>query len=484
MRQPPFLPFLLALVLSRAAWSAEPVATLAGPGVGPIAIASLEGREAISSLFRFDVELAGAPVGFDALLGKEVTVSLPLPGGGTRHFSGICSRISAGKVERLEIVPKLWLLTRSGGNRVFQDLSVPQIAARVLTSAAIPFHSDLTGDFPPRAYVVQHGETDFDFVSRLLEEEGIYYFFTHGSSGGEMVLANAPEAHPAVPDGSTAQWIGASARPAHGVTDWTKTQELRSGKVTLRDHVFQFPDEPFAFSALIQESVVAGRVTHRLRPPLSEALEIYDFPGRYAQRFEGLDDPGASAIAGEGERAVEIRAAEEAAQALAVHATSDLGQLTSGHKFALVGHPDADGEYVITAVTHSARPRTGRGGGLDYTNTFTCIPAGLPFRPARLTPRPRIAGLETAIVTGPEGATTHTDAFGRVKVQFHWDREGSRDENSSCWIRVGALHAGQETGFVAVPSVGDEVVVAFLDGDPDRPIIVGSLYNPNRPPPR
>src|SRR4029079_17678941 len=170
-------------------------------------------------------------------------------------------------------------------------------------------------------------------------------------------------------------------------------------------------------------------------------------------------------------------------QALVVEAASDLGQLASGHKFALTGHPDADGEYVITAVTHSARPRTARRRGLDYANTFTCIPAGLPFRPARVTPRPRIAGLETAIVTGPAGATTYTDACGRVKVQFHWDREGKRDENSSCWVRVGALHAGQETGFLAVPSVGDEVIIAFLDGDPDRPIIAGSAYNPNPPPP-
>ncbi len=484
MRQPPFLPVLLALVSAGAAGGAEPAATLSAAGIDPLSIVRFEGREAISSLFHFEVDVAaGASVDFQALLGKEITLTLPLPGGGSRHVSGICSRFSQGSVQRLEIVPKLWLLTRSAGSRIFQDLSVPEILARLLGEAEIPYHSNLVGDFPPRNYAVQRNETDFAFLSRLMEEEGIFYFFTHSAGSHELVLANSPQGHPDVANGATARWLGSSPRPEQGVRAWTKTQELRSGKTTLRDHTFQFPEEPFEVSALIQDAVAVGRITHHLRPPLAEALEVYDFPGGYAGRFDGVDAPSREAITSEGLRTAALRVEQEAARALVIHGAGNLGQFSSGHEFALAGHPDADGRYVITSVTHSAHVRPSRRGGFDYQNTFTCIPEGLAFRPARITPRPHLAGFETAIVTGPPGAETHTDAFGRVKVQFHGDRTGSRDESSSCWIRVGALHAGQENGFTVAPRVGAEVLVFFLGGNPDRPIIVGSVYNPDRPPP-
>ena len=149
----------------------------------------------------------------------------------------------------------------------------------------------------------------------------------------------------------------------------------------------------------------------------------------------------------------------------------------------LNGHFNADGPYVLTRVQHTATEAKDGSRALEYHNTFTCIPAGLPFRPGRVTPRPVIHGAQTAVVTGPAGEEIFPDKYGRVKIQFHWDREGKKDENSSVWVRVGALHAGLEQGFSVVPAVGDEVVVTFLHGDPDQPIIIGSVYNPERMPP-
>jgi len=225
---------------------------------------------------------------------------------------------------------------------------------------------------------------------------------------------------------------------------------------------------------------VAGGVTHRLRVSGSENLEVYEYPGEYAQRFDDDPLPPREAIEAEGERTVAIRAEEEGAQALQIEGVSDLGQLMSGFRIALSGEPRFDGAYLVKGVTHKYNvPPSGRA---TYTNTFSCLPAALAFRPERTTPKPR-AGIQSAIVTGPSGSEIHTDALGRIKVRFPWDHEGTHDEKSSCWIRVGSLHAGQEGGFAPVPEVGDEVLVAFEHGDPDRPVVLGSVYNAKSPPP-
>jgi type VI secretion system secreted protein VgrG len=471
---------LSALVISSllaAPGRAEPGPTLVAAGAQPIPVVRLAGSEAISSLFRYEVELAGPPAAFATLLGKEVTVTLPLPDGSSRHFSGIVSRISQGRdgggtFQRLEVVPTFWLLTRTARSRLLQGMTAPEIVESVLDEAGIAHESRLVGSFPSRDCVVQYRETDFQFVSRLLEEEGIFYYFRHDAGGHTMVLGNTPQGHAdlqgAVP------FARARSRSAPGIRDWTKVQEIRPGKVTLRDHAFQLPGEDFEVSSSIQESVVVGKVTHQLRLPESEQLEIYDYPGEYAQRFDGVDAPDAGAIAAEGQRTVEIRMQEEAARAIAVQGTSDVGRLVSGHRFTLAGHPELAGSYVLTSVQHTATRRSGSGNVFEYENRFTCIPAGLPFRPVRASPRPIVAGPQTAIVTGPAGAETHTDRFGRVKVKFQWDREGSRDESSSCWIRVATAPTG---GPLLAPEVGDEVVVGYEEGDPDRPIVIGRLPN-------
>jgi type VI secretion system secreted protein VgrG len=478
MRHAPLLLALLAFAPTSTA--AEPLARLTSDASAPLAISRLTGEEAISSLYRYEVELSAPPASFESLLGHAVDVSVAVPGGQTRHFAGIVSRVSQGAVARAEIVPRLWLLTRRSRSRMFQGMSVPEIVDRVLDEGQIPHSARLAGDFSPRDCVVQYNESDFAFISRLMEDEGIFYFFAHDANGESMVLGDTPAAHSDLPGGATIRWLG--DKPGRGVHEWTKTQELRSGKSTLRDFAFHFPDDSFEVSAPLQESVAAGNVIHQLRAEGSANLELYEYPGEYAQRFDGDDTPPTrEALAEEAARTVAIRAGEEGAQALHVEGASDLPQLTSGHRFALSGDARFDGVYIVRGVTHEFEDRPGRGGA-SYENSFTCVPVGLPFRPERKTPRPR-AGIQSAIVTGPPGAEVHTDKLGRVKVRFFWDREGTSDEHSSCWIRVSALHAGQEDGFAVVPEVGDEVVVGFEHGDPDRPVVLGSVYNPKKPAP-
>ena len=451
---------------------------------------TFSGTEAISELFSFKLGMyapGGQEIPFEAVLGKDFRVTVLLPTGETRYFHGICSRFSAGdtgdvRKYRAEIVPKAWLLTRRQQSRIFQELSVPQIVARVLGGVpGLAFETRLVGTFPARDYCVQYRETDWDFINRLMQDEGIYYFFKHGADGHTMVITDTPEGHPDLPDAVPFRGnLTVPARP-NSIYAWEKAQEIRSGKVTLRDHHFQTPDETLEGSATIQDSVQAGQVVHRLAVAGNDQLEIYDYPGGYADRFDGIDPGGGERpeelqkLFEAARRTAEIRMQEEAVKGLAIEGVGTAPALASGHAFTLSRHPTAAGKYVLTEVRHAARVVTSSGGA-DYHNTFTCIPQGLPYRPARTSPIPVIPGPQTAIVVGPPGQEIFTDKYGRVKVQFHWDRQGQKDANSSAWIRVAQPHA--DTGSVVIPRVGWEVVVSFEDGDPDRPLILGRVYNP------
>jgi type VI secretion system secreted protein VgrG len=425
---------------------------------------------------------SAAPVPFERLLGQRFTVAATQRDGTTRHFSGICSRVGQGSGDgptylRLELVPQLWVLTRHARSRMFQDLSVPQIISRVLTEHGISYDASLQSTYPARDCVVQYSETDFQFISRLMEEEGIFYFFKHQPGGQHtMILGDGAPAHPAIPGSTSVEFSRGSANRVGTVSSWEKQQEIRSGKYTLRDYSFDYPHDNLEVTARMQEGVAVGEVNHPLVTPANAGLEIYDYPGDYAARFDGVETTREEVLE-EGQRTVEIRMQQEAVESLAIAGTSDRTQLTAGHRFSLVNHPGgATGEYVLTSVQHSARVTGGNHAALEYSNTFTCIPAGLPFRPQRVTPNPAIPGTQPAIVAGPAGEPVHTDGQGRVKVQFPWDRESSGDENSSCWVRV-AASAAAVPGTSLLPEVGDEVLVVFLEGDPDQPIIIGSVPN-------
>ncbi len=472
-----------------------------GPDV--LLLEGFSGQEAVSSLFRFHLDLIAEnqrTIAFEDLLGQKVSIELQLLDGDSRYFHGILSSFSQGgrnlRFTRYsaELVPQFWLLTRQVRSRIFQQMTVPDILKAVLASLDVSW--EIQGTFQPRDYCVQYRESDFEFASRLMEEEGIYYFFKHTADSDEMVVANTTQSHPEISDPSRLIYeeIEGGTRGEERIHQWEKSQGLRSGKYTLWDHCFELPGKHLEAEKTIVETVQAGKVAHKLKVGGNDSLEIYDYPGAYAQRFDGISPGGGEQpdklqkIFDDNARTVGIRMQQEALPSLVINAASNCGHLVSGYKFTLTRHFNADGVYVITSLSHSGQQAYGTGvnGGAGepfYSNTFTCIPFALPFRPPRVTSRPFVHGSHTATVVGPAGEEIFTDKYSRVKVQFQWDREGQNDANSSCWCRVGTPWAGQQWGMIHIPRIGQEVIVDFLEGDPDQPIIVGSVYNAAQMPP-
>ncbi|HAF13947.1 MAG TPA: type VI secretion system tip protein VgrG [Blastocatellia bacterium] len=487
----------------------RPLAVTTPLGKDVLLLIGLAGREAISQLFNFHLDLLAedsSKVKFEELLGHKITVTFKLPNDRERYFSGICNRVSqGGRSEgdiftsyRMEVVPAFWLLSKRAQSRIFQHITVPDILKKVLTGLDVSF--EIQGTFHPRDFCVQYRESDFDFASRLMEEEGIFYFFKHTADGHKMVVANTPDSHPKFGEKSEAKIIYEEAfggrREEERILSWEKTQELRSGKYTLWDHCFELPHKHLEAEVEILDAVQAGTVSQKLRVGGNDRLELYDYPGAYAQRFDGVNKSGGdqaadlSKIFEDNKRTTKIRMQAETVPGLVLQGTSNCRHLVTGYQFTLERHFDADGDYVLTAIMHSARLtgtdyRSGDEGEFDYENRFTCIPFSdvLPFRPAQVTVKPTVKGTQTAVVVGPPGEEIFTDKYGRVKVQFHWDREGKNNADSSCWVRVAQLWAGKRWGTSFWPRIGQEVIVDFLEGDPDQPIIVGSVYNADQMPP-
>ena len=481
------------------------VTTPLGPDV--LLLQQFSGSEFLSRLFRFQLGLlaeSSTDIAFDQILGQSVTVTLQMPDGSSRYINGIVNKFSQGEQVsspmgndfftryQAEIVPQLWLLTRKAQSRIFQQIAVPDILKQVLTGLSVDYQ--LQGTYKPRDYCVQYRETDFDFASRLMEEEGIYYFFTHADGSHKMVVADTPMSHPDVPGATTAIYevVEGGLRNEDRVQTWEKSQEIRSGKYTLWDQCFELPGHNLEAVKPTLDSVQVGTVSHTLKVAGNDKLELYDFPGGYAQRFDGIT-PGGSDRASDiqnifqdNDRTVAIRIQQEAARALSITGKSTCRQFTAGHKFTLDHHFNANGAYVLTQVGHFATMgdtyTTGSDTSPIYENTFECIPTALPFKPAQATPHPRIEGTQTAVVVGNPGDEIFTDKYGRVKVQFPWDRQGKLDADSSCWVRVATLWGGKNWGMIHIPRVGQEVVVSFEEGDPDRPLIVGSVYNAEQMP--
>jgi type VI secretion system secreted protein VgrG len=472
------------------------------------------GREAISEPFRFTLDLRAeraTPVSLDKLVGNAITVEVEIAQKKTRHFHGICWRAEQGESDksfttyRLEIVPQFWVLSKTTRSRIFQQLSVPDILKKVLSGGGVEAEYKLNGTYNPRDYCVQYRESDFNFCSRLMEEEGIFFFFKHTAGGHTMVVSDNSQSHPAIPTGPEKVKYKSPfhqmAEDADVITQLAKAQQLATGKFTTWDHTFEMPHKNQSQEKAVLNQTNLGKVSHKIKPPTE--TEWYDWPGGYAKRYAGIDKGGGEQ-AGElnkiakpdGERVIAVRAEREAAASVAVFGTSDVRHFTSGHKFTIDTIPTdyvatpirLEGEYVLTEVTHSARVgdtlRSGsnKEDAMSYSNSFVALPKDVTFRPARVTPKPVVPGSQSAQVVGPAGEEIFIDKYGRVKVQFHWDREGKRDADSSCWVRVAWGWAGRHWGMMSVPRIGQEVLVDYLEGDPDKPIIVGSVYNPNQMP--
>lgn len=478
-------------------------------GANALLLEKFRGVERLSAPFEFVLDLlaeSGTDVDFKKLLGQPVTVSLQRPNGATRYFNGIIRRFSEGEIvpgpqgkltfTRYQAVmaPKFWLLSRNIQSRIFQQMTVPDILMKVLSGLDVA--NRIQGPFAPRDYCAQYRESDLAFASRLMEDEGIFFYFEHTADSHQMILANTPQAHPDVASPSRVlyeQVIG-GLRDDERVTDWKKSQEIRSGRSTLWDYCFEMPERPLQATRQTVSSATAGTVAHSLQVGGNDQLEIYDYPGTYAGRFDGIGPGGndqqanLSKISDDGTRTVGIRMQEEAAAALRIEGQGGCRQFSTGAKFTLQGHRNGDGPYVLTEVEHDAgldgSYASGTPTSLLYHNKFQCLPADLPFRPARTTPRPKIEGQQTAVVVGPSGDDPiFCDKYGRVKVQFRWDRQGQSNADSSCWIRVAQPWAGSNWGAITLPRIGQEVVVGFLEGDPDEPIILGSVYNAVQMPP-
>ena len=436
------------------------------------------GHEGMSRLFCFqlDVRSTDPTIAAAQMLGQPVTLSLRLAEGSLRYMHGFVSRFvhSGSDVHftayRAEVVPWLWFLTRSVDCRIFQRLTVPEIVKQVCND--LGFH-DLTlrlqGQFEPLEYCVQYRETAFNFVSRLMAQAGIFYFFEHTKDRHTLVLANTATAHQPCPGQARARcdYAAGAVLEEDLIIGWHQAQEVRSGQYTLTDYNFETPCTDLTVDS--PSTVRLGR---------HDTYEVYDYPGAYSDRTQG-------------EALATLRMEAEEARHTVVRGTSTCRAFTPGTRFDLVGHDQQamNTSYVLTTVRHVASVGhsygTGAGAGTEaqYTNAFTCIPADVRYRPPRVATRPCVPGLQTAMVVGPKDEEVYTDTYGRVKVQFHWDRQGKRDENSSCWLRVAQPWAGKRWGAMFLPRVGQEVLVAFLEGDPDRPLITGQVYNAECLPP-
>ncbi len=478
-------------------------------GADALLLETFTGTESLSQLFSLRLGLLAPPeTQFDYadLLGQPATVKLSMPGNAWRFFNGIIVSLSEeGQVHgprgtisfvryRAEVVPKVWMLTRRAQSRIFQQITVPDILKKVFAGFDVDW-AGLQSRYEPRDYVTQYRETDFAFASRVMEEEGIYYYFEHADGSHKMVVADTPQGHAAVPGPTSIRYEPAigGAREDDRIYAWHKTQEIRSGKVTLWDHCFELPGQNLEASQPIVATVTVGGVDHKTKVGGNEQLELYDYPGEYAQRFDGIAPGGGDRksdvqkIFQDNKRTASVRMQQEAAQGIDIIGASNCRQMATGHKFTLAQHYNGNGDYVLTRIEHHVNLigsyTNEESDELDYSNEFHCIPLALPFRPARVTPKAHVWGTHTATVVGPAGEEIFTDKYSRVKVQFHWDREGKKDANSSCWVRVATLWAGKQWGFIHIPRIGQEVIVAFEEGDPDRPIIVGSVYNAENMPP-
>ena len=453
---------------------------------------SMVGSEQISRLFEFRVRLISesSAISAKSLLGKDLTVEIDLTteqgGGGKRYLSGQVVQFTFigrdGDFSSFIAVlrPKLWHATRRTDFKIFQHMKAPDIIKDVLGKYGFSIEDKLTGQYREWVYMVQYDESDFNFVSRVMESEGIYYYFEHAMGSHTLVLADDIGSHSPLPNGPSTIPYYSGDRAAHVhdedfIDGWTFAEDIASGKFAADDYDFEKP------KALLdtKEAKPAGHP--------EDDREVYKWPGGYTD-------------AGDGENYARISIEQQSAPREAVHGEGNARNIAPGYLFTFSKYPRADQnkQYLIESAYYrfeeNVRRSDGSGGagnskraGTDsptsYRIGFDALPKTTSYRSQRSTPKPHTTGPQTAVVTGPAGEEIYTDKYGRIKVQFHWDRYGTMDENSSCWIRVSQTWAGSNYGSMHIPRIGQEVIVDFLNGDPDYPIVTGRVYNAMQMPP-
>ena len=430
---------------------------------------NLEGEESISRPFEFRLDMLSTDesIAPDSLINQPVHVEIDMPDAEPRYIHGYVTQFIRRGRQQLHtsytavIRPWFWFLSLWQDCRIFQNLSVPDIAEKIFRDNGFSdFNMKLYGSYAARDYCVQYRESSLDFISRLLEDEGIYYYFEHAEDKHTLILTDKMAGCSNCPGNST----GRLSPTAEGVlSDDVVTsveQEVRTttAKVTLQEYDFEKPNTGLQVNA-------SG----------DGKAEVYDYPGKYTDRDAG-------------ETYANVRLEEFEAPATTIRGEGNCRSFTAGYKFTLADHyvRALNTSYLLTRVFISMSTnsyRTSVDVREDYWNRFEAIPAAVPFRPPRVTRKPVISGVQTALVVGPGGEEIYSDKYGRVKVQFYWDRMGTKNENSSCWVRVSQDWAGKNWGAVFIPRIGQEVIVDFLEGDPDRPLITGRVYNADQMPP-
>ena len=439
------------------------------------------GTEQLGRLFEYEIELLSEKtyIQLTEILGKNITVRMQLPearGAGTRYFNGFVTRFSYLGMRgmrygayRAIVHPWLWFLTRTADCRIFQNKTVPDLIEDIFRQHGFTdFKRSLTGQYRTWEYCVQYRETDFNFVSRLMEQEGIYYYFIHENGKHTLVLADDLSAHNPFANYAEVPYYPPDAmqwRERDHLYEWVVEKQVQPGKYALNDFDFIAPTKNL-------HKVLSLPKKHALAK-----FEVYDYPGIYTEP-------------GDGENYTKIRLQELLAQHKVVRAEGVTRGLSTGCLFTLTnsGNTDQDRQYLVVSANYELQadpyesvptPESRK----PYQVSITAIDAQQPYRAPRITPKPVVQGPQTAIVVGKAGEEIDTDQYGRVKCHFHWDRYDNADENSSCWIRVTQSWAGKKWGALYLPRIGQEVIVDFLEGDPDRPIITGRVYNGANLPP-
>ena len=428
-------------------------------GADVLLLDSLQGQEALSCLFGFALSMRASDPTLDpaTILGAQVTVKFAPKDCPVRYISGMVSRfMHAGGDQAFayytaELVPSLWLLSLGRDRKIFQNQTAPAIIQAVLGDFAVAFDAQLKGSYSARAYCVQYDETALDFISRLMEEEGIFYFFRFTSASHTLVLADSTSAHLACTGAETLRFF--ADQGAGPLMDTVTQLEYESRLVVQKVEVGDFDYLQPSTALKAESSGKAGKG------------RVFAFPGKHS-------------VVADGTQRAKVQVESLQVQSETSRGVSHCYLLSAGTQFTLSDHPRTalNTALVLRLVTHSATSE-------HYSNAFEVFDARVPFRAPQHTPRPRVAGSHTALVVGPSGEEIWTDQYGRVKVQFHWDRLGVKDENSSCWVRVSQSWAGASWGALFLPRIGQEVVISYVDGDPDRPLITGAVYNGENTPP-
>lgn len=432
-------------------------------------LTSFEGTEYISDLFEFQIEVLSSnhKVKPEQLIGKTVTVTIQ--NDQKRTFNGYISRFTYGEVKadnlrtyRLTMVPWLWFLSKTNNHRIFQEKNTKDIVSQVFKDLGFnDFDYKATGNATPREYCVQHNESDLNFVSRLLEEDGIAYYFEQKGEKHVMHIVDAANAYQETAE--TDLTYSKGNQPNTQLTRWEHLYEFRKGKWSLNDYDFVNPPKSqLQTTASTSNFAKAKNYEHYEYTPYNDFAGIKDLSKK---RIEAEETP------------MNI-----------IEASSDCSSFYAGGKFKLSKHAIAEekGDYIITAIRHRVYDNSylaGNESQSEYSNDFACIPDNVHFRPPMVHIKPVMQGPQSALVVGAKGEEIYVDKDGRIKVQFHWDREGKKDEKSTCYIRVMQPWAGAGWGTSFIPRIGMEVVVNFFDGDPDRPVITGSVYNGDNKPP-